>query len=236
MRINRYLANAGIGSRRGCEQLVREGRVTVNGAICTNLASQVSADDAVKVDGRLIHAERKVYMLLNKPAGFICTRSDTQDRKTIFALLPRKLPRLFHVGRLDKESEGLLILTNDGELALRLTHPRYKIAKEYEVTLDKPFDMALSAKMKTGFHIEAGHARVECIRRMGPVMLRVELRQGLKRQIREMFFKLGYEVKRLRRTRIGPLTDARLRPGEWRFLSATEISALAPRSQATAAN
>jgi 23S rRNA pseudouridine2605 synthase len=230
MRINRFLAAAGVGSRRGCEELIRDGHVTINGKTCANLATQVAETDAVKVNGRLLHAEKRLYVLLNKPAGFVCTRTDTHDRETVFSLLPKNFPRLFHVGRLDKESEGLLILTNDGDLALRLTHPRYKIAKEYEVVLDRPFDMTLAVKMRAGIRIASGHARVEQIHRVAAAKLRVLLRQGLKRQIREMFFKLGYEVKSLRRTRIGTLADPHLRPGEWRFLSAKEIKALLPKT------
>src|SRR5438132_1404450 len=114
MRLNRFLASAGLGSRRGSEQLIIEGRVAVNGKICTNLATQISPADFVKVDGRPVRGAKPLYVLLNKPAGFICTAKDTHERRTVFDLLPKNWPRLFHVGRLDKESEGLLILTNDG--------------------------------------------------------------------------------------------------------------------------
>src|SRR5581483_2426542 len=137
MRLNRFLASAGLGSRRGCEDIIRAGRVVVNGKICTDLATQISPGDFVKVDGRKVRSQESLHILLHKPRGYLCTARDERERRTIFDLLPKNWPRLFHVGRLDKESEGLLILTNDGELSLRLTHPRYKIEKEYVVALDR---------------------------------------------------------------------------------------------------
>src|SRR6266852_1085785 len=147
MRLNRFLAAAGIGSRRHCDELIAGGRVTINGQTCTNFSARPSERDHVKVDGKLVRAERPLHMALHKPAGFVSTRKDPHARDTIFDLLPAKFPRLFNVGRLDAQSEGLLILTNDGDLAQRLMHPRYKIDKEYEVTLDRPWDPALTSKL-----------------------------------------------------------------------------------------
>lgn len=227
MRLNRFLAAAGLGSRRSCEELIRDGRVTINGKLCTELATQVIPTDSVKANGRLIRTEQPVYFLLNKPAGYLCTHDDEHSaRKTIYDLLPPNLPRLFHIGRLDKESEGLLILTNDGDLSLKLTHPRYKMDKEYAVTLDKPFDFAQREKLLRGFHIEGGWAKAENICKLSDYRVAVTLRQGLKRQIRLMFYKLGYEVRRLTRTRIGPLRDDRLRSGQCRPLTAGEVGQL----------
>jgi 23S rRNA pseudouridine2605 synthase len=227
MRINRFLAASGLGSRRSCEQLILGGSVTINGQICHNLATEVSEEDFVKVGSRRILPEKHLYILLHKPRGYLCTASDTHDRRTIFELLPGHWPRLFHVGRLDRDSEGLLILSNDGELGLRLTHPRYKIEKEYEVLLDRPFDAAKDApKLLRGVTIEHGRARADAVRQLSPNLLRVVLRQGLKRQIRLMFYKVGYEVKRLIRIRIGPLRLGDLRAGEWRALTAAEATAL----------
>jgi 23S rRNA pseudouridine2605 synthase len=226
IRLNRFLAAAGLGSRRGCELIIRSGRVTINGKPVTDLATHVAEGDSVKVGGRLLHPEKFLTVLFYKPRGIVCTRTDERDRGTIFDLLPRNWPRLFHVGRLDKESEGLLILTNDGDLSLRLTHPRYKIEKEYEVLLEKPFERELGKKLLTGFTIEGGRAKAERIVYVSPTRIKVTLKQGLKRQIRLMFYALGHEVKALRRSRIGPLRHEALQPGEWRLLTEKEISVL----------
>src|SRR6516165_4635970 len=142
MRLDRYFTLAGIGSRRRAEAFICDGRVRVNGKVCTDLSTQVARSDHVKVEGRPVRARELVYILLNKPRDFLTTRRDERSRKTIYELLPGKLPKLAHVGRLDKESEGLLLLTNDGELALRMTHPRFKLEKEYLVTLDRELEMA----------------------------------------------------------------------------------------------
>lgn len=227
MRLNRYLAASGLGSRRSCEELILGGGVTINGKVCQTLATEVSEEDFVKVGGRRILPEKPLYILLHKPRGYLCTAADTHERRTVFDLLPGHWPRLFHVGRLDRDSEGLLLLTNDGDLGLRLTHPRYKVEKEYEVLLDRPFDAAADTpRLLRGVSIEGGRAKAEEVRQLSPVLLRIVLRQGLKRQIRLMLYKLGYEVRRLIRIRIGPLRLAKLRAGEWRALTAAEVEAL----------
>jgi 23S rRNA pseudouridine2605 synthase len=227
MRINRFLAASGLGSRRSCEELILAGKVTINGQICQSLATEVGEEDFVKVGSRRVLPEKHFYILLHKPRGYLCTASDTHDRRTIFELLPAHWPRLFHVGRLDRDSEGLLILTNDGDLGLRLTHPRFKIEKEYEVLLDRPFDAAAdTSRLLRGVNIESGRAKVESVRQLSPVLLRIVLRQGMKRQIRLMLYKVGYEVKRLIRTRIGGLRLTELRAGEWRALTAAEVKGL----------
>src|SRR5205807_3539227 len=205
MRLNRFLAAAGIGSRRNCDELIATGRVTINGRVCTNLSTQPDERDHVKVDGKLVHLERTTSIVLHKPAGFVSTRSDPNARDTIFDLLPPKFPRLFNIGRLDAQTEGLLILTNDGDLAQRLTHPRYKVEKEYEVTLDRPWDPSLAVKLRNGIMLDEQRARIENVHVIRPTRLRVVLRQGINRQIRRMFFALGYEVERLVRTRVGHL-------------------------------
>jgi 23S rRNA pseudouridine2605 synthase len=234
MRINRFLAASGLGSRRSCEDLIRDGHVTINGQICLNLATEVTEKDFVKVGSRRILPEKHLYILLHKPRGYLCTASDTHDRRTIFELLPGNWPRLFHVGRLDRDSEGLLILTNDGELALRLTHPRYKMEKEYEVLLDRPFNPADAPRLLRGVSIEGGRAKAESVRQLSPMLLRIVLAQGLKRQIRLMLYKLGYEVERLIRIRIGPLRLTGLRVGEWRALTAAEVEALSAERETPA--
>ncbi|MEP6668512.1 MAG: pseudouridine synthase [Chthoniobacter sp.] len=226
MRLNRFLASAGLGSRRGVEELITSGQVRINGKVITDLATQVEPNDAVKVGSRLLRTEQKITVLLNKPAGFLCTASDERDRKTIFQLLPPNWPRVYHVGRLDKDSEGLLLVTNDGELSLALTHPRYKIEKEYEVLIDKPFDPKHKEKLLKGFHIIGGRAKTEWVEILAPNHLRLVLTQGIKRQIRLMLYDLGYEVERLARIRLGPLKIGEMRPGEWRLLTSKEIATL----------
>lgn len=237
MRINRFLASAGLGSRRACEELVRDGRVYVNNAVVTDLSTQVDPEaDIVRVGRKIVRAQSHVYLLLNKPKGYLCTRSDEKGRKTIFDLVPPQRGRLFHVGRLDKESEGLIVLTNDGDFAEALTHPSHQIDKEYEVTVDKPFDTTLVPKLLRGVTLESGRARMESVHPISPTKLKVILRQGLKRQIREMLWRVGgFNVEKLVRVRIGPLTDPRLKTGYWRPLDREEIATLreaaAPRKR-----
>ena len=226
VRLNRFLASAGLGSRRSVEELIRSGRVRINGHVVTDLATQVQPEDSVKVGSRVVHAQQPIYAVLHKPAGYVCTASDDRDRRTIFDLLPKNWPRVFHVGRLDKESEGLLIITNDGELSLALTHPRFHIEKEYEVGIDKPFEAADREKLLRGFRIEGGWAKAEKVILFAPLLLKLVLRQGIKRQIRLMLYELGYEVVKLRRVRIGALHLGNLHAGEWRLLTAREVSAL----------
>jgi 23S rRNA pseudouridine2605 synthase len=226
IRINRYLAAAGLGSRRGVEKLIAEGRVKINGRVVEGLGALVAAGDTVKVGSKTVSPQEVIHAVLFKPKGVVCTAEDERGRPTIFKLLPDDWPRVYHVGRLDKESEGLLIVTNDGDLSLALTHPRFKVEKEYEVTLDKPFDPAHASKLLKGFHIEGGRARMEEITQLSPVKIRVILTQGIKRQIRLMLYGCGYEVENLRRTRIGTVRILKLRPGMWRMLSAKEISDL----------
>lgn len=235
MRLNRYLASAGLGSRRGVEELIQAGRVKVNGKVVTDLATQVGPEDSVKVGSKVVHAEQSLTAVMHKPRRYLCTASDELERKTIFDLLPDHWPRLFHVGRLDMESEGLLIVTNDGELSLTLTHPRFKMEKEYEVALDKPFQSEHRDRLLRGFQIPGGRAKAERVEILGPQTLRIVLLQGIKRQIRLMLYELGYEVTRLCRTRIGPLRLGSMRPGDVRVLTPREISLLKAGSQPTAA-
>ena len=226
MRLNRYLAAAGFGSRRACEQLIAAGKVSINGHFIRDLATTVVDGDDVRVSGKKALPARHAYLALHKPRGFVCTRSDEKGRRTILNMVPPHLGRLFHVGRLDKESEGLLLLTNDGDLAQHLTHPSHEIDKEYEVVLDKDFNASVSGKLLKGFIIEGGRARMEAVHQLSPRVVKVILRQGLKRQIRLMFFRLGWDVKRLKRVRIGPVQLRSLKVGYWRELTAREVAAL----------
>ncbi len=226
MRLNRFLAGAGLGSRRSVEELIKEGRVKINGRVVTDLATTVEPEDTVKVGNRVVHTQHTVHAVMNKPRGVVCTADDERGRQTIYDFLPEEWPRVFHVGRLDKESEGLLIVTNDGDLSLALTHPRYKVEKEYEVTLDKAYDPAHSAKLLKGFHIIGGRAKMEEVEQEGPNRIRVVLTQGIKRQIRLMLYELGYEVERLVRVRIGPIVLTKFPPGTWRMLNPKEVAEL----------
>jgi 23S rRNA pseudouridine2605 synthase len=227
MRLNRFLASAGFGSRRSVEQIILDGRVRINGRVITDLATQVAPTDAVKVGSRLVQAERPFHAVIMKPRGIVCSADDERGRRTIFDLIPPKWPRVFHVGRLDMESEGLLILTNDGDLSLALTHPRHQVEKEYEIYLDKNFDPAHRAKLLRGFSIIGGRGKFERVEVLdNPRHLRIVLLQGIKRQIRLMLYEMGYEVERLVRVRIGPVRIERMLPGDFRMLTAKEVAAL----------
>jgi len=226
MRLNRFLAAAGLGSRRSCEDLIASGAVVINGSRVEKLATVVADGDDVRVHGRIIRVARPIYVLFHKPRGFVVTKSDERGRRTIYDLLPPEFSSLFHVGRLDKDSEGLLLLTNDGDLAQKLTHPSHGIEKEYEVTLDKSFDPAHSAKLIKGIFIEGGRGRFERVNILGPARVRVVLRQDIKRQIRLMFYDMGYEVERLKRTRIGSVDDHGMPPGSFRHITPRELQSL----------
>jgi 23S rRNA pseudouridine2605 synthase len=223
VRLNQFLARAGFGSRRACEALILEGAVTINGHRLRELATQVHDHDNVLVHGKPVKMPLTLVAILHKPPGYLCTSPDSTSERTIYDLLPANWPRVVYVGRLDKDSEGLLVVTNDGNLAQRLTHPSHKLRKTYIVTLDKEFDFALAPKMKKGVAIEEGFARMEDVFRVGPRTLKVVLTQGLKRQIREMFFKFGYEVKRLVRIQIGALTLDKMPVGQHRVLTQEEV-------------
>ena len=226
MRLNRFLAAAGVGSRRKCDELIAAGRVTINGQVCTDFSAQPGERDHVKVDGKIVRAEQSFTIMLSKPAGFVSTRGDPHARDTIFDLLPRRFPRLFNIGRLDAQTEGLLLLTNDGDLAQRLTHPRFKIEKEYIITLDRQWDSALAPKLLRGIVLDGKRALVTRLHSIGPTRLRVVLHQGLNQQIRRMFYAIGYEVKQLLRVRIGNLRLGDLTRGHWRALTKNELADL----------
>lgn len=223
MRINRYLSQCGVGSRRGCEQIITEGRVYINNKLVTDLATQVGPDDKVSVDGKSVKAEAGIVIALHKPRGFICTRNDTHSRTTIYDLLPANLQTLHHVGRLDKESEGLILLTNRGDLSHRLIHPSQGAEKEYEVVTDQPMDHEVMSKLVKGMFTEEGFAKAERAWLVSDRKANLVLKQGLKRQIRLMMYQLGFEVERLVRTRIGWLELRGLPKGTWRELSAAEV-------------
>ena len=232
MRLNRFLAAAGLGSRRHCDDLIAAGRVSINGEICTDFSAQPDARDHVKVNGKLVHIAPPLTIMLHKPAGFVSTRRDPQVRDTVFDLLPVKFSRLFNIGRLDTQTEGLLLLTNDGDLAQRLTHPRYEIEKEYEVTLDRAWEPLLASKLMRGIFLDGRRAKIAQLHSISPTRLQVVLRQGINRQIRRMFEAVGNRVKRLVRIRIGPVRLGDLPRGHWRALTKRELESLDERASA----
>lgn len=220
------MAAAGLGSRRSCEELILKGSVSINGTYCRDLSTRVTPEDDVRVSGRLVHAFAPRTILLNKPAGYTTTRSDKHAERTIFDLLPSDTGHLFHVGRLDKESEGLLLLTNDGVLAQDLMHPSKGVDKEYEVILDKTFTDRDAASLRRGTWIEGSVARIESVRNLAPNKIQIILHQGIKRQIRVMLGQLGFKVQRLIRVRLGPLTLRGVKPGSYRDLRKEDLEIL----------
>jgi 23S rRNA pseudouridine2605 synthase len=226
MRLNRFLAQCGLASRRGCEDLILAGRVTVNGRRVEELATVVEDSDRVEVDGKEVAAERTMTLALHKPPGVLCTKKDPKGRMTIYDLLPPQHQHLHYVGRLDNESEGLLIMTNDGKLTQRLTHPSHKVDKEYLVHADHPVRSENIARLLKGIPLEEGLARAVAIHTISPRRFAVILQQGMNRQIRRMFEAIGFKVEHLVRVRIGRLTLDNLKPGKWRILRPDEIRKL----------
>ncbi|WP_114313978.1 pseudouridine synthase [Thermus caldifontis] len=225
LRLQTFLARAGVASRRKAEELIRQGRVRVNGALAT-LGQKVSPKDVVEVDGKRVEplAER-VVLALNKPRGYTTTRHDPHAQKTVFDLLP-PIPGLHPIGRLDRDSEGLLLFTNDGSLTLRLTHPRYGVKKVYRVYTERgTLPRSVCQRLLEGVELEDGLARaIACRPAPGGALL--TLAEGRKREVRRMLKKVGYPVKRLLRLQVGPIRLGQLPPGKWRRLSPEEVEAL----------
>ncbi len=223
VRLNRFLASCGLGSRRSCEQLIREGRIEINGRIVLDLATRVLPGDFVRHDGRVVRAEKEITILLCKPKGLLCTRDDPEGRKTIYDILPAKFRSLSYIGRLDSESHGLLMLTNSGSLNETLSHPRHEVQKEYHVTLNRAFDPEQTRHLIEGIRLSEGLAKADSVHFFTRKRLSMVLSQGLNRQIRRMFAKLDYKVRDLERVRIGGLTAPDLSTGGHRVLNAREI-------------
>ncbi|HEY2430986.1 MAG TPA: pseudouridine synthase [Acidimicrobiales bacterium] len=226
-RLQKVLARAGVGSRRACEELILEGRVQVNGDVALIGRRVDAARDEIEVDGALVAAAAGlVHYLLNKPAGVVTTASDPEGRPTVVDLVPPQ-PRVFPVGRLDADTEGLLVLTNDGPLTQRLTHPRYGVEKEYVAAVrGRPAPGALRA-LRRGVELEDGLTAPARVALVSPSVLRITIHEGRNRQVRRMCDAVGHPVVRLVRTRIGPITDHRLAPGRWRPLTPAEVRGLA---------
>jgi 23S rRNA pseudouridine2605 synthase len=221
-RLQKVLAGRGLGSRRACEELIEAGRVQVNGEVAV-LGRRIDPDhDRVTVDGAPIGVRPDlVYYVLNKPAGVVTTASDPQGRQTVLDLVP-PAPRVYPVGRLDVDSEGVLLLTNDGELTYHLTHPRFGVEKEYLVVVDGTPAPGAIRRLRDGVDLEDGRTAPARVAAVGPNGLRITIHEGRKRQIRRMCAAVGHPVTRLVRTRIGPIRAAGLQPGHWRPLTQRE--------------
>ena len=225
-RLNKYLASCAVGSRRKCDELIQAGRVEVNGHPCLNMGTRITEGDHVRVDGKRMTPRDPAIVAFHKPRGYVCTREDELGRETIYALLPETLRSLHHVGRLDRDSEGLLILTNDGDLSQILMHPSKSIEKEYLVTSNQAFENAHLDQFLAGLYTPEGKLKAKSIERLSPRRLRMVLDHGAKRQIRVMFETLGYQVTKLMRVRIGGLWLGDLEPGRWAILNRVEIAML----------
>jgi len=218
MRINKFLASAGHGARRKCEALVTSGKVTVNGAVTWNLGIQIEDGDEVRVNGQIATAgDNFIYIMLNKPRGYITSASDERGRKTVFDLVPSDT-RLFSVGRLDYDTEGLLLLTNDGEFTKKLTHPSSKVEKTYIVTTDKPVTSAHLKILESGIEIDGELTHPAKARKLVGNNTELKITQGRNRQVRRMFSALGYNVTGLRRTAVGTFKLGDLATGKWRHV------------------
>lgn len=232
VRLQKYLSQAGVASRRKAEQLITAGRVRINGTVVTELGVRVQPGrDRVQVDGRRIQPALSEWYALHKPRGYMSTRSDPEGRPTLYELVPPALQKLFYVGRLDYDSEGLVLLTNDGDTAHRLLHPKYGVEREYEVELASDIESDALDRLRRGVELEDGPARAETARRRSGNMISLTLREGRKREVRRMLEEVGHTVKRLRRTRYGPIRLGTLRVGEWRHLDERELNALQKSTQ-----
>ena len=231
VRLNKFIANSGICSRREADEYISAGLVTINGEVVTGMGVKVNPDqDDVRFNGERLRGEKKVYVLLNKPKDFVTTTSDPHAEKNVMQLISRELcpERIFPVGRLDKSTTGVLLLTNDGELAEKLTHPSYQKKKIYQVTLDKNVKPEDMDKLVSGVDLEDGPAYADEVAYNGDdrSIVGIEIHSGRNRIVRRMFEALGYRVRKLDRVYFAGLTKKNLRRGQWRFLSDEEVTML----------
>jgi len=223
MRLARFLANCGVASRRGAEGLIKGGKVKIDNKIVIELATTVDPDASnIKVNDKRINKEPKVYYLLNKPKGYICSVKDPHHQQTVLSLVPRR-PQVFPVGRLDKDSHGLLLLTNDGDLAYQLTHPKFNVQKTYLIKVHKDLDEGIIISLKKGIKLEEGLAKVDEVILKNKNQLIITIHQGWKRQIRRMLNKLGYEVLDLKRIAEGKIELGDLPLGEYRTIKKVDL-------------
>ncbi len=235
VRLQKFLSEAGVASRRAAERLISQGHVAVDGKVIQVLGAKIEPEAVeVTVDGKVVRARKKLYVALHKPRDFLCTRSDPEERRTVFDLLPREWSNLFPVGRLDRESEGLLFLTNDGDFALRLTHPRYGVRKKYLAVVEGRIAEVQLRRFTEGVLDDGEMLKAEKAHLIAAnnshSTVELELAQGRNREVRRLFAALGHEVNSLRRTQIGPIRIGEMPVGRWRILTPTEIKSLLPAS------
>ncbi|MEM9079196.1 MAG: pseudouridine synthase [Verrucomicrobiota bacterium] len=226
IRLNKFVASCTELSRREADRAIQEGHVSVNGSICENPATRVTSDDSVRYGRKVLTPRPPLVVAFHKPRGLVCTRNDEHDRRTIYTVLPHKYHHLQHVGRLDLDSEGLLILTNDGNLSHQITHPSRKIEKEYLVTVDQNFEPSVPLQLVKGVHTTEGNLRAKSVQRNSARRLNIVLESGVKRQIRIMLETLGLKVTKLVRIRIGSLLLQELPSGECEELNQQDLSHL----------
>lgn len=228
IRLQKILTQAGISSRRKAEEYILEGKVSVDGKIVKTLGTKADPfQSRICFEGKPIRFEKKVYILLNKPKGYLCTSKDTHGRSTVGNLIKGAKERIFTVGRLDKDTEGLIILTNDGEFAYRLMHPSFKVDKTYRVELDKRFLPYDVKRLERGIVLEGkktSPCKVKILK--SPGQIHITIHEGWKRQIKRMFGVLGYEVVNLKRIKYGPLKLGNLKSGQFRYLTDSELKKL----------
>src|SRR5436190_21566352 len=229
MRLNAYLARAGVASRRKADELIKAGRVTVNGEP-GQLNTFVEGRDRVELDGRPIDVQPLTYVLLHKPAGIVTTASDPQGRRTVVDLVDHPA-RVVPVGRLDADTTGALLLTNDGDLAHRLAHPRYEVDKVYEVEVEGEPDDAALARLAEGVDLDDGRTAPAQVRRRGPTTVELTIHEGRKHQVKRMLEAVGHPVTRLHRSRYANLSLEGLEPGQWRELEPSEVELLSQRER-----
>lgn len=230
-RLQKFLAEAGVASRRACEQLILAGRVSVNGESVTKLGVKIDpATDVIELDGRALRLKKKLYLALHKPRRYVCSRQDELNRRTIYELIPKEWANLYSVGRLDYESEGLIFLTNDGEFSLRLTHPRFGIHKRYVAIVIGRVEGAMLKKFTEGMLHEGEQLKAEkawlITASKSASTVELELAEGKNREVRRLFESQGLVVERLARTQIGKIKLRELPSGKWRTLTETEIKSL----------
>jgi 23S rRNA pseudouridine2605 synthase len=231
MRLNKYIAKSGVCSRREADKLIETGAITVNGKIVTEMGHKVHRRDKVMLEGQLLRAEQLHYILLNKPKGFITTTDDPQERKTVMTLVEKATnDRIYPVGRLDMKTTGLLLFTNDGDLAKKLTHPKHNIKKIYHVFLDQPLSKRDMQTIAEGLQLEDGFIRPDAVSYVGTgddrKSVGIELHSGKNRIVRRIFESLGYKVEKLDRVYFAGLTKKDLPRGRWRHLTQKEVDFL----------